>query len=413
MQSLHRKYGPVVRYGPNQLSYVDQDSASWKAIHGAEKGGREFPKAKEWFVRPSNAFSTRALKRQEPIFQKNIDALIEKLGEAASAGRSINMVEMYQFTTFDIMGHLAFGEPLGLLQNSKYSKWVESVFDSIKVIPIAQIIQHYPILDSIFQAVEPESIKNMKYHHFKHCADRVDRRLQKVNAEADIWSMVLEADTDKQLTLEEMHCHGDVFMLAGSETTGTTLSALTFYLLSNQDKLALMADEIRRRFGSESEMNMQNVAELAYVNACIKEALRLFPPVPVGVPRVVPTAASGQNMPGGSVPAGTRVSVHHYATYHSSDNFRDPDSFVPERWLDDPNYQADNRECFRPFAAGPRNCIGQNMAMYEMQLIVSRIFFKFDFQTCAGNLQWDEQRAFILWDKKPLMCQLSVAHGEE
>lgn len=54
MQSLHRRYGPVVRYGPNQLSYVDQDSASWKAIHGAEKGGREFPKAKEWFVRPSN-----------------------------------------------------------------------------------------------------------------------------------------------------------------------------------------------------------------------------------------------------------------------------------------------------------------------------------------------------------------------
>lgn len=173
----------------------------------------------------SPAFSTRALKRQEPIFQKNIDALIEKLGEAASAGRSVNMVEMYQFTTFDIMGHLTFGEPLGLLQNSKYSKWVESVFDSIKVIPIAQIIQHYPILDSIFQAVEPESIKNMKYHHFKHCADRVDRRLQKVNAEADIWSMVLEADTDKQLTLEEMHCHGDVFMLAGSETTGMSQSS--------------------------------------------------------------------------------------------------------------------------------------------------------------------------------------------
>lgn len=113
------------------------------------------------------------------------------------------------------------------------------------------------------------------------------------------------------------------------------------------------------------------------------------------------------------MPAGTRVSVHHYATYHSSDNFRDPDSFVPERWLNDPNYQADNHECFRPFAAGPRNCIGQNMAMYEMQLIVSRIFFKFDFQTCAGNLQWDEQRAFILWDKKPLMCQLSVAHKKE
>jgi hypothetical protein len=54
MQKLHSQYGPVVRYGPNELSYVDQDSTAWKAIHGHEKGGREFPKAKEWFVAPYN-----------------------------------------------------------------------------------------------------------------------------------------------------------------------------------------------------------------------------------------------------------------------------------------------------------------------------------------------------------------------
>ena len=54
MQKLHSQYGPVVRYGPNELSYVDQDYTTWKAIHGHEKGGREFPKAKEWFVAPYN-----------------------------------------------------------------------------------------------------------------------------------------------------------------------------------------------------------------------------------------------------------------------------------------------------------------------------------------------------------------------
>ena len=54
MQKLHEKYGPVVRYGPNELSYVDQDFSAWKAIHAYEKGGREFPKAREWFVRPFN-----------------------------------------------------------------------------------------------------------------------------------------------------------------------------------------------------------------------------------------------------------------------------------------------------------------------------------------------------------------------
>ncbi|KAL7796670.1 averantin oxidoreductase [Trichoderma ceciliae] len=431
MQKLHSKYGPVVRYGPNELSYMDRNGAAWKAIHGHEKGGREFPKAREWFVAPYNgiyginsapahedhrrfrqvfapAFSERALKRQEPIFQKNIDQLLSTLSET---GQSVNMVEMYQFTAFDIMGHLTFGEPLGLLQSNGYTKWVEAVFDSIKVIPIAQLIQYYPILDFVFKMVEPQSVKEMKYNHFKHSADRVDRRLQRGSNEADIWSMVLDADQDKQLTLEEMHCHGDVFMLAGSETIGTTLSGLTYYLVRNEKKLALLLREIRTRFRSQEEIGFQTAAELVYLNACIKEALRLYPPVPVGVPRVVPNNASGMNMPGGPVPAGTRVSVHHYSTYRSADNFRDPDSFVPERWLNDPVYTGDNRECCRPFAFGPRDCLGQNMALHEMQLILARFFFKFNIEMCEGISDWDEQNAFVLWEKKPLMCRLTLASG--
>lgn len=166
------------------------------------------------------------MKRQEPIFQKNIDQLLSSLSQTSANGQSVNMVELYQFTAFDIMGHLTFGEPLGLLQSNRYSKWVESVFDSIKVIPIAQIIQYYRILDVAFKLLEPQSIKQMKYNHFKHSADRVDKRLQRQSDEADIWSLVLDADQDKQLTLEEMHCHGDVFMLAGSETIGNFPSFL-------------------------------------------------------------------------------------------------------------------------------------------------------------------------------------------
>jgi len=56
MHALHLRYGPVVRYSPTDLSFVDDDDGSvWKAIHGRhEKGGREFAKAKEWFVTPAN-----------------------------------------------------------------------------------------------------------------------------------------------------------------------------------------------------------------------------------------------------------------------------------------------------------------------------------------------------------------------
>jgi hypothetical protein len=59
MHKLHARYGPVVRYSPNDLSYADQGGKAWKAIHGHEKGGREFPKAKEWFVTPANGWYHR------------------------------------------------------------------------------------------------------------------------------------------------------------------------------------------------------------------------------------------------------------------------------------------------------------------------------------------------------------------
>jgi cytochrome P450 len=178
------------------------------------------------------------------------------------------MVQLLQFTTFDIMGDLTFGQPLGLLDSNRYSTWVQAVFDSIRVIPIAQLIQHYSVINWLFNALEPKAVRDMKYNHFRHSADRVDLRLHKGSDEPDIWNLVLEAPEGRQLSLEEMYCHADVFMLAGSETTGTAMSGLTYFLLTHPDKLALFTEEIRSRFNSEDEITMESTAQLKYLNAC-------------------------------------------------------------------------------------------------------------------------------------------------
>lgn len=143
------------------------------------------------------------------------------MGEGAARGVPIDMGQLYQFATFDIMSDLTFGQPLGLLQNNKYSGWVEAVLNSIKVIPIAQFIQYYPLLNSLFNLFEPKSIKDMKYNHFKHSADLVDERLERGSDHPDIWNLVMSVQGDQELSIEEMYCHADVFMLAGSETTGS------------------------------------------------------------------------------------------------------------------------------------------------------------------------------------------------
>jgi cytochrome P450 len=116
----------------------------------------------------------------------------------------------------------------------------------------------------------------------------------------------------------------------------------------------------------------------------------------------------------------TRVSVHHYATYRSGANFADPDVFAPERWLQDgrrgeegERYVGDRREALQPFAYGPRNCLGQNMAMHEMRLLLARLYWRFDLRLAAPGEKWNEQRAFVLWEKRPLLCRVGVAEGKK
>lgn len=109
---------------------------------------------------------------------------------------------------------------------------------------------------------------------------------------------------------------------------------------------------------------------------------------------------------------GTRVSIHQYATYHSADNFKNPESFAPERWLGDPEYEGDRRDSFQPFSYGPRGCIGQNMAWHEMRLIFASLIASFDFELCDESSNWLYQKVHVLWEKPPLMVKLKPVGGE-
>jgi len=215
------------------------------------------------------AFSERALKSQEPLFRSHVDLLVSKLSEAVEGGQPVvDMAKLFQLTTFDIMGELTFGKSLGQLDTTTYSHWVRSVFDSIRAIPIAQLIQYYPLLQAIFDLVEPQSIRDMKYNHFRFSADRVDRRLERGSDKPDIWNLVLSAQDDKKLSLEEMYCHADVFMLAGSETSVPVDVALTYSRLCIQDNHAPRTHEARSRFQKEEAITMESTAPLKYLNAC-------------------------------------------------------------------------------------------------------------------------------------------------
>lgn len=153
--------------------------------------------------------------------ESSVDLLISKLHELIDDGSPVEMMRLYNFTTFDIMAELCFGYPLGLLAKNEFSPWVSAIFGSIKMMPISSLIAYYPITREFFARFEPKSIRQMRVEHCKHAEDRVNQRLQEGSDKPDIWNLVMKADgSEKGLTLREMHSNAELFMIAGSETTG-------------------------------------------------------------------------------------------------------------------------------------------------------------------------------------------------
>jgi cytochrome P450 len=334
ISECHERYGEVFRYGPGKLSYITPQA--WKDIAGHRTGGRaEFQKDSKMYRRDANgeynmttepttqshsqvrkvftsAFSDKALKLQEPLIFNYVDKLRRNIDEAVAADPEIHLdaVKLYNCTTFDIMGDLTFGEPLGMLDTGEYTQWVRTVFEGMKVGTMLGVTLHYPLLGLLLKMFMPPSLRGKDLEHFQHSADRVDKRLEKGTdiGKSDIWKLVLE-NQKIRLTLSKMHSNASNFMIAGTETTATLLSGFTYLLLSNPDKLKKVVTEVRAL--PKEDLSLEVLPRLQYLNACFQEALRCYPPVPIGLPREVPQG--GATICGEWVPE--KVKANHMWTH--------------------------------------------------------------------------------------------------
>jgi cytochrome P450 len=254
------------------------------------------------------AFSDRALKQQEPLFLKYVDKLVNLLRQSVADDpeRPLDLVRMYNFTTFDLMGDLTFGESLHMLDNAEYDPWGSIIFSLVKIGGRMGLLHHYPFLRSIIRTFRPKDAAEKRNKHFQYCVDRVTKRLEKGRESEgiDLWTLVLRQKEEHGLTRDEMDSNASIFMVAGTETTATLLSGLTYLLLKNPEPMRRLVTEVRTAFATRADMSLEAIAALPYVNACVKEALRIYPPVATGFPRLTP--ADGSTICGYYVPPGVR-----------------------------------------------------------------------------------------------------------
>lgn len=266
----------------------------------------------------NHGFTEQALKAQEPIVQKYVGMLIERLRERAEqpedgsgGGAVLDIVPWFNYTTFDIFGDIGFGESFNCLQHSRYHPWIALLFNSVKAAGFVISARFYPLIDFLLVKCIPKSLIKMREDHYQQIVDKVQRRLNWEVERPDLMSHVIKHNDDKGMTIDEIQVTFMVLTTAGSETTATALSGTLNYLTAHPDKLALLRKEVRESFSKEDEITLDALRNLPYLNAVISEGLRLCPPIPTMLPRLVPEG--GDTVCGMWMPGGVRH-LHFYET---------------------------------------------------------------------------------------------------
>lgn len=136
------------------------------------------------------------------------------------------------------------------------------------------------------------------------------RRVNKETDRKDFLTRILEHRDEENISDIQIAAHASDFVLAGSETTATALSCITYYLLHTPHALRALQDEIRGTFSSYDEINASSTAPLRYLQAVALEGMRIYPPLPFALPRVVPEGGDVVN--GHLLPGGVSVSLIKY-----------------------------------------------------------------------------------------------------
>ncbi|XP_063395272.1 cytochrome P450 4C1-like [Cydia fagiglandana] len=181
--------------------------------------------------------------------------------------------------------------------------------------------------------------------------------------------LLLQAERDGIIDANGIGEEVDTFMFEGHDTTATALQ-FTLMLLAcytdAQDKAFEECNQILKT--PEQQATMSDSSQMKYLECCIKESLRLYPPVHFIMRKL--DQPLKLNTGGIEVPAGSDCAILLWELQRRSDQFVEALEFRPERFLQPPTWHP---YAFIPFSAGPRNCIGQKFAMNEMKYALSAI----------------------------------------
>ncbi|XAR69693.1 hypothetical protein NMG60_11001390, partial [Bertholletia excelsa] len=344
------------------------------------------------------------------IRQRCVDRMLSSVekraeGSANVAARGVHVADIVFFTAFNTLGNLILSKDLLDPESNQGSEFLRAVTGLMEWSGHPNIVDLFPWL----AWVDPQGLRRKMDRDLGRAVEiasgfvkeRVrERELGGERKANDFLDVLLDYEgtgNDEPAKISDHRLNILILeiFLAGTETASSTIEWAMTELLCNPETMAAAQEELDRVVGSTRKMEESDIENLPYLQAVVKETLRLHPPIPLLVPR---KAVQDTTFMGYDIPKDTQVFVNAWGIGRDPDCWPDPSVFRPERFMGSnaggiefggQQYQ------FLPFGAGRRICAGIPLARRILHIVLGSLIHKFEWELESGVT-----RAMVDWRER-------------
>jgi len=436
-RKLHEQHGDIVRLGPNTVSVADASliktiyntrgtylKSDYYSINDALQDGHLIQNI---FSTRSNEFHSKNVKpvqklyslknalQIESIMDDNLRTLCSQLDarfvEGANKDQTCDIADWISFFAWDFLGDMTWSKRIGFMQQG--TDVGDMLGTAERVMRYFSVVGQMPALDK-WLGKNPKWPRSLyKFDDFSVAAgfsvERFMERMQKPelgNGKKDFLNGFLEAKKEfpDLVTDNEVIGYMIINILGGADTLAIVIKGIFYHILKSSASKERLVNELLSAH-LPFPASYTGIEQLPYLDACIKEGLRMHPVVGHILERVVP--ATGLTLSNGTtLPPGTIVGVNPWVLHYKESIFgAKPHEFRPERWLqsehEEPGaYEArikKMKDADMSFGGGNRICLGKPLALVEVYKVVATVFGKYQIELEDPNKEWDLHKQWFVW----------------
>ncbi|CAA7023244.1 unnamed protein product [Microthlaspi erraticum] len=354
-------------------------------------------------------YTAKRVKSFGHVREEEVSSLVDFIKDSASLENPVNLSDKLLNLSASVICKVGFG--ITLKGSKLESSYEEVMKGTMEVLGSFAAADYFPVIgkfidritglhskcENVFKAIDSFFDQAIKHH------------LEDKSLKDDIIALLLKMERGEtglgEYQLSRNHTKGVLLnvLIAGVDTSGHTITWVMAYLIANPRVLRKVQAEVREVIKNKDDITEEDIERLEYLRMVIKETLRLNPLVPLLIPR---EASKDVKIGGYDIPERTWIHVNIWAVHRNPDVWKDPESFIPERFMDNEiDYKGLNFELL-PFGSGRRMCPGMGMGMALVHLALINLLYRFDWKLPDGmkveDVDFEESYGLVSPMKVPL-----------